>query len=344
MVITAAAEATGTRTGLRPIDVHTDLRPIADLIDEAFADELDASGRASLREMRSLARMGPFLYLMLPSGSDSGGFFRGFVWENDGQIVGNVTLQQLDEQGRRWMIANVAVRHAYRGQGIARSLMEAALDHVRQLGGDWVLLQVREDNAVARGLYERMGFSALITETHFHAASVPVAAGPPLPAGAEVFALYDGDRAAMQSLWRQAVPEVVRNWGVRRTNDLNLYSDSSVTRWWGRLTGQGYRQRLGVWVDRNLMGVVDIDFLRHGENRLNVLVHPQVAGQWDASLLALGLSRLGSSASRPVSAILYDYQPGAITAMQAFGLRPTTVLVTMRRRIRHHGEPANEAS
>jgi len=335
MVITSAAEATGTRTGLRPIDLHTDLRPIADLIDEAFADELDASGRASLREMRSLARMGPLLYLMLPSGSDMGGFFRGFVWESGGQIVGNVTLQQLDEQGKRWMIANVAVRQSYRGQGIARTLMEAALDRIRQLGGDWVLLQVRQDNAVACGLYERMGFAELVAETHLHAPAVPSLPRQPLPPGAEIFALYDGDRSAMQSLWRQAVPEVVRTWGVRRPNDLHQYSDSTVAQWWGRLTGQGYRQRLGLWVDHSLMGVLDIDFKRRGEHRLNVLLHPQLAGQWDAPLLAHGLVRLRAQPDHPVSAVLYDYQPDAVTAMQDFGFRRTTVLVTMRRRMRH---------
>jgi hypothetical protein len=41
--------------------------------------------------------------------------------------------------------------------------MEAAVDAVQERGGTWIGLEVREDNAVARGLYEHMGFKTVGT-------------------------------------------------------------------------------------------------------------------------------------------------------------------------------------
>lgn len=333
MVATQATPTINRRSGPRQIDIHNDLSAIADLIDEAFADDLDASGRASLRELRAMARLGPLLYLMVPPGAEMGGYFRGFVWEADGQVVGNITIQQIDSYGQRWMIANVAVRRAYRGRGIARGLMDAALDRIRQWGGEWAMLQVRDDNTVARGLYERMGFAPVLAEIHHRAAFVPSLQPPPLPPDVEMRGLYDRDQHAVQYLARQAMPELARWWNARRHNDISHFTDSGVTRLWGRMSGQGFRQRLGLWRAGELVGMVDADARPRGEHRLDLLVLPTEAGQWEQILARHGLASLGDFPHRAVNAIVADYQPDAVTALESCGLRPTYTLVTMRRRV-----------
>ena len=165
MVLSIASDVATTTEGVRQIDVRRDLRAIAELIGDAFANELDASGQASLRELRSLSRLGPLLYLMVPPNGELGGFLRGFVWEADGEIVGNITIQQADYGGSRWMIANVAVRQDYRNRGIAGALMQAALTRIKELGGEWVVLQVDENNEIARRIYQRLDFNDVITST-----------------------------------------------------------------------------------------------------------------------------------------------------------------------------------
>ena len=163
MVLSCASDISSSAEGVRQIDLRRDLRAIADLISDAFANELDAGGQASLRKLRSLSRLGPLLYLMVPPSGELGGFLRGFVWEADGEVVGNITLQQADYGGRRWMIANVAVRPDHRQKGIAGTLMQAALTRIKELRGEWAILQVDETNDVARRLYQRLGFQDVLS-------------------------------------------------------------------------------------------------------------------------------------------------------------------------------------
>ncbi len=131
---------------------------VAELIADAFTNELDPRGLAALREMRIMSHISGLLKLLSRSTSELDDVFSGFVWVEDGKIVGNVTVQRADKYGNRWQIANVAVSPAYRGRGIARQLMDHALDHIRRSDGRWAVLQVYNHNAVARNLYLHMGF------------------------------------------------------------------------------------------------------------------------------------------------------------------------------------------
>ncbi len=83
----------------------------------------------------------------------------GFVWEEDGQLVGNLSLIPYFMRGRRrFLIANVAVHPDYRRRGIARSLTARGIDAARRRNADSVWLQVREDNPPAIELYRSLGF------------------------------------------------------------------------------------------------------------------------------------------------------------------------------------------
>ena len=104
----------------------------------------------------------------------------GFVWVEDGQVVGNVTLTQMLYVSDRWIISNVAVARPYRGRGIACSLMSAALDLVREWRGKVVTLQVRDDNVSALHIYQTMGFAALFGTSYLRLDQVtPVSPLPP---------------------------------------------------------------------------------------------------------------------------------------------------------------------
>jgi len=57
-----------------------------------------------------------------------------------------------------FVIANLAVTDGFRGQGVGRRLLEAALKAGRDSGTRWAFLDVREGNQTAIRLYARMGF------------------------------------------------------------------------------------------------------------------------------------------------------------------------------------------
>ncbi len=147
-----------TKSHLRPVNARRDLGQIADLVELCFAETLSADGQRYLRRMRQSARHQPysgFQFAALPFIAPEG-----FVWDEGGEIVGNISLIPFVSRRRLlYLIANVAVHPARRRQGIARALTNAALEQVRKRHARVVWLQVRDDNPAAISLYQAAGFA-----------------------------------------------------------------------------------------------------------------------------------------------------------------------------------------
>jgi ribosomal protein S18 acetylase RimI-like enzyme len=153
---------------IRPIHLRKDLNEVADLVDACFADHMDAEGRAYLQNIRRLGKEGNSYYLDATSPETSPVPFHGYVWVENGKIIGNITLIYLRKKEKNiYFIANVAVDSQYRGRGIARQMTERAIQHVREHGGKSIILQVREDNPVAIHLYESLGFYEITRRTNW---------------------------------------------------------------------------------------------------------------------------------------------------------------------------------
>ncbi len=320
-------------SGPRPMQMR-DLKQIADLIEEAFGPELDAAGWAALRELRMTARMGTLLSWLSPSGRQFEDMLRGFVWVEQGQVVGNVTIQQVPQFASRYIIANVAVRKTHRGQGIASALMRLALDDIAQRGGGWAVLQVRENNDIARGMYQRLGFTKLMLEYRMQA-TAPQAMDGPWPADLTLRPLKDGDWPLVRALLHQALPEEARWWNPTRGPGFRRGSSSGLQRRLARWLGVGHKIRWGAFREDTLLGVLDVDVLVYDEHRVDLVLHPEVEERWSRPLLAHALRYLQSMPPRPINAVVFDYQPTALAALHAFGFKPFVVLVNMRKRIRH---------
>jgi len=59
-------------------------------------------------------------------------------------------------------IHDLAVLPGRRGEGVGRSLLNAAEDHARETGCCKLTLEVQDDNTPARHLYERFGFRNVV--------------------------------------------------------------------------------------------------------------------------------------------------------------------------------------
>jgi ribosomal protein S18 acetylase RimI-like enzyme len=175
MVVSLSLQERPAESGLRPVNLRTDLVPLADLIETAFADTMDNSGRAAVREMRTLSRLGPGLSVLLGMNDLAQGVGLGFVWIEDGKLVGNTSVYPANvPTGPTWIIANVAVDPNYRGRGIARKLVEASLEMIQKRSRSRqaaAVLQVEADNEIAQHLYERLGFTAERTWTQWRRSS-----------------------------------------------------------------------------------------------------------------------------------------------------------------------------
>lgn len=159
--VNASPPITSQQDGIRPVKLSTDLAPLADLIELSFRHTMDENGRAAIREMRYMSKMGAGLNILGRVNDLTIGINMGFVWIQNGHLVGNVSIYPANWQvdlGQAWIIANVAVHPDYQRRGIARKLMIASLDAIQQKGGKHAILQVDYDNRSAIKLYEGLNF------------------------------------------------------------------------------------------------------------------------------------------------------------------------------------------
>ena len=59
---------------------------------------------------------------------------------------------------RAWVLNDLFVAPDWRQRGVAKALMERALDHGRASGAAWMSLQTAHDNLPAQALYRSFGF------------------------------------------------------------------------------------------------------------------------------------------------------------------------------------------
>jgi len=328
--------------GLRRFDPSRDLRQVTELISEAFGANLDAEGRASLGDMQRLSALGPLVRFVLTADPSLQRLLNGYVWIEEGRVVGNLSLQSSLHYGGRWYISNVAVAPDFRGRGVGRSLMEAALDQVRQRGGGWTLLQADEGNVAAMKLYSRLGFSSLGSTAHLYRPSPEtgrIAAEQPARISLPGCRLYrPADWHAEYELAKAATPSLLQWWQPLRSADFRLEVEDRLGEWFDKVRG---RSRTYRWVvvkegspTEELAASLRVRAARRkGEHQLRLMVHPEERGGMEESLVQQAMGVLASDSQRPVTARHPSEHSEAIQAFLAHGFRVRRNLVSMRKRI-----------
>ncbi len=155
---------------LRPLNIVRDLPGVANLVEKCFADTMDADGRNYVQQMRRAGQDNVFLRWAGSAVETASMPLSGYVWEENGEIIGNVSLIPHRRAGNKYyLIANVAVDSKFRNRGIGRALTLAAVQHAKNHHSYETWLHVRNDNPVAIGLYRSMGFKELARRTSWQA-------------------------------------------------------------------------------------------------------------------------------------------------------------------------------
>lgn len=155
---------------IRPVDIRHDLDLVADLIEVCFASTMDEDGFAYLSQVRKSARDARMLEFLTSYVDDLWVPIQGLVWEEDGKIIGNLTLLPFQKNRQPiFLIANVAVLEEHRKRGIGKMLTQSALTYIQGQGAASAWLQVRDDNPGAIHLYQSLGFIEKSKRTAWHA-------------------------------------------------------------------------------------------------------------------------------------------------------------------------------
>ncbi len=318
--------------GLRPVNIRRDMVQVVALLRLAFGSAIEAEARGPLNPSIGGEHQ-PWLELFKRPGSQ---VTPGFVWEEGGRIVGNVSLLPTRIPGR-FLVANVAVHPKYRRRGIARQLMHAVLEAAASHQGRVVLLQVDHDNQPAIDLYASLGFLSVGRMTSWEARFSRLRELPAAASGRSSDRLADrlmlrplrrGDWRAAYELDRQCVaPDL--DWPQPVQPD---YYRPGFGRWFSNLLNA---QQVESWVVADddqcqLWGVATIASQWGSAHRLRLRVSRSAAGQLERPLLAKLLRRLRYMASRSVR---IDHPAGdEITSalLSEANFVPRRTLATMR--------------
>jgi len=308
---------------LRPFDLRRDLAQVADLVESCFAEHLDAEGREFVRRMRAASR-GSSVFGWASAGAERISLpLNGFVWELNGELIGNLSLIPAYAHKRRaYLIANVAVQPSHRQQGIARALTGEALQYIRRKGVKDIYLQARHDNPAALHLYHSFGFSEQTRRTTWQC-SQRLASLPPTPDQASVAPRRRDDWPQQQAWLAENYPSQVA-WHLPL--DLKLLQPG----FWGALLRALGEDRLRQWAatqDDHLIGVLSAQSSPSPIVRLWLAAPPE---HDEAAIEAL-LPRARATLPRGHTLTL-NYPAGrANAALQAAGFQPHHTLIWMHK-------------
>ncbi|HLF25553.1 MAG TPA: GNAT family N-acetyltransferase [Anaerolineae bacterium] len=330
-MVASAARRRIPFSGLRPIDVSRDLAQVADLIAEAFSEDMDPAGKRAVREMQMVGRWA-FLFSWMDHFAPPGeGMAPGFVWIEEGRVVGNASVRRVGPLGRGWLIGNVAVAKAWRRRGIARALMLAAIDLAGQQRGDWLALQVRSDSMAAKNLYLSLDFKETGETTQYRRTRPLPVAPPDSPVEGRLRPARAFDAERIYALAQAAIPEELRWAEPLRRDEFWLGFDRRLGNW---LAGR----REAWWVIDSSLGLTGASHIEAPrppyEGRLRVWVAPAQQGRYEDRLIRAALTSIGRAAQRPLNASVPSMRTAACAALAAAGFEVQRRLTHMRLELR----------
>ena len=201
---------------IRKLQLPTDLDILYQLIMDSFQypenpewnideDELDGIKDT----VATFRRIWPLYWLIRWTSPALRDALLGFIWEEDDKPVGLISIARRGNTDT-WLVGNVAVLPVCRRRGIARKLVIAGLDFIREQGGTLAVLDVIDGNLPAFKLYESLGFEHYTSIMDLNRASDEVPQPPELPSGYEIEKISFKDWQIEMEMAKKTVPEGVQ--------------------------------------------------------------------------------------------------------------------------------------
>jgi ribosomal protein S18 acetylase RimI-like enzyme len=298
--------------GIRPFSARTDLYGVARLLEEAFRGEhnFPFSNFPLMREI------GIALWTLnyAPTFPET---FEGFVWIEDGKIVGNATLTADLVRGNRYYVSNVAVKREYQRRGIARELMGASLEHLRRQHASSVLLNVRPQNEGALELYQELGFKALEMRGQWTLDLLPLHFAPSPITGLRPLRMSDA--RAVAELVRAATPANVQPFRPRASG-FEISWDERLLEFIGESFIGRATQRLVLERDNRIAALLLVRGQQFaGAHHLAFETHPDFRGRVENELIAAAWQALAAFPARAMRADARSTYPELIAALERHG-------------------------
>ncbi len=319
-----------SKSGIRPFEITRDLRQVAELVSEAFAEELDEASNSALRELQFLGNLARILRLGYLNSFSSYSPFDGFVWMDTSRVVGNISLQRMDPYGRRWQVANIAVARSHQRQGIARQLLGHAMNYLKDMGAQYAVLQVRSNNKIALDLYTKYGFARMGGTTELKGRTplpASIASSSAIVASIPVYEwrkIYDLARSQVEyhAQWWHPLRkgEFVNDWPQRLGERLTSALGKSYVHRFGVRTKAGHYATAAI---------IQSQCWRR-QHEISWWTRSQLYGHYETAMASFIAQVIQNQPGFQIKVQIDADHTEGIEALQGIGLRAITTLDTMR--------------
>jgi ribosomal protein S18 acetylase RimI-like enzyme len=198
---------------MRLLKLPDDFIPLGEMLAKTFqypendSWSVQSDEKEKIKEsVKNYRRIWPLVRVMQSFSPPLRDIMRGYVWEDDNRLVGVTMVQRLGSTNV-WVVGTVGVLPAYRRHGIARKLVEAGLDLVREHGGKKTFLSVIDGNLPAYRLYESLGFEQYRSSIEFNVILEDAPEEPILPDGYSILPLKRFDWQPRYELEKRITPD-----------------------------------------------------------------------------------------------------------------------------------------
>jgi ribosomal protein S18 acetylase RimI-like enzyme len=194
---------------------------MGELLAVAFADDATNVGTDLRAEVRMLKKLVPIVTVLRLVSETFRHVFDGFVIEHQGRLVSVVVTARPGAKSKHWQIGNVATHPDYHRRGLARRLVDRAIQHAKAHGAEMCLLEVRAENIPAYNLYRSQGFDHYDSTTVMKLENLP--AVRVLPAdGYAVRSMRYGEWKPRYELACLEVPQEVQSFAPVNEQDFHV--------------------------------------------------------------------------------------------------------------------------
>ncbi len=334
MVGQALKKSIETFRGIRPLNPARDLTQIGRLLSHTFRDEFD--GDMAWMRMPILREVAAYVWAasFMPAMPYALG---GFVWEEAGRIVGNMTITPDESRAGQWVVSNVAVEDEFRRRGIARALMQAALHDLQERKARVVILQVRPQNTPAIRLYQQLGFEIVDTATRYRRSSSPPTPRPVRGRGDRGEGLRQlefSERALAYELAKISLPPRLQMIHPLPPSAFAITWEDRITEWVVDFLSGQQTTRWGMFNEGRLDAVITIRGQRLGSPHvLEIFVRPEARGNLESWMVGFALDQLSEFAPRPIQIEVRSSHGELVNTVQAQGFFAQKGLTLMMKEI-----------
>lgn len=245
----------------------------------------------------------------------------GFIDEEEGRPAGLINYMR-QRNAPEWYIANVTVLPAYRRRGIARKLVEATLNELRNRNAEIAFLDVVVGNDPAFNLYKEMGFEEFTQSSEYHYQKDDLISAEHLPEGIKLKPLSPYDWKTRYRFAQRVTPAHITRFEPVTEERFRV---PKIMPFFGRLfesAGGFHNERFAVYGSNDdVVGLGHYSYRTRegGANSAGLSIDPNHPGMAEILLQHVFSEIQKASPGRRIEISFEDWQSALIQCAEAMG-------------------------